>query len=67
MKGVLGVMAMLAGMLMLLYDAVYLLLGWAMVSGGPFSGNLWGLALWFLIAVGGVALCFAGISALKNG
>lgn len=64
---VMGILAMLAGMLMLMYNAIYIFLGSAMLSGGLFNGDPWGLALCILTIIGGAALCYAGWSALKNG
>ena len=63
---VMGIMAMLAGMLMLMYNAIYIFLGSAMLSGALQWGS-WGLALCILTIIGGAALCYAGWSALKNG
>ncbi len=67
MKVALGVLAILAGMLMLMYSAVYIVFGWAMLSGGLFNGDPWGLVLCILTIVGGAALCYAGWSAIKHG
>jgi hypothetical protein len=36
---VMGILAMLAGVLMLMYDAIYIVLGTAMLSGGLFNGD----------------------------